>query len=34
MDARYAHLWTLREGLGVSVDAYYDPERALAEVRD
>jgi uncharacterized protein len=34
VDARYAHLWTLRDGLGVAVDAYYDPERALAEVRD
>jgi len=33
VDARYAHLWTLRDGLGAEVDAYYDPEVALAELR-
>lgn len=27
--ARYAHLWTVREGRGAEVDAFYDPERAL-----
>ncbi len=33
VDARYAHLWTLRDGVGVRVDAYYDRDaarRALA----
>lgn len=32
VDARYAHVWTMRDGLGAAVDAYYDPELALAEV--
>jgi uncharacterized protein len=31
--ARYAHLWTMREGLGASVDAFYDVEKALRELR-
>jgi ketosteroid isomerase-like protein len=31
--ARYAHLWTMREGLGASVDAFYDTERAVRELR-
>ena len=31
--ARYAHVWTMREGLGAAVDAFYDPERALGELR-
>ena len=31
--ARYAHLWTMREGLGVEVDAFYDVEKALRELR-
>jgi uncharacterized protein len=31
--ARYAHLWTMRERLGVEVDAFYDLEKALAELR-
>jgi ketosteroid isomerase-like protein len=30
--ARYAHLWTLRDGLGAVVDAYYDPECALRDL--
>ena len=30
--ARYAHLWTIRDGLGAEVDAFYDPERALREL--
>ena len=30
VDARYAHLWTMREGLGVRVDAYYERADALA----
>jgi len=29
VNAHYAHLWTMRDGLGVEVDAYYDPEKAL-----
>ena len=34
VDARYAHVWTLRDGLGVRVDAYRDQaeaREALAE---
>ena len=30
VDARYAHVWQLRDGLGVRVDAYYDRAEALA----
>ena len=26
LDTRYAHVWTMRDGLGVRVDAYRDPE--------
>jgi uncharacterized protein len=33
VDARYAHLWTLRDGLGVRVDAYYDRNEALSALR-
>jgi ketosteroid isomerase-like protein len=29
VDARYAHVWTMRDGKGVRVDAYYDREEAL-----
>jgi ketosteroid isomerase-like protein len=32
VSARYAHLWTMRDGLGIEVDAYYDPEKALREL--
>jgi uncharacterized protein len=32
VSARYAHLWSLRGGLGAEVDAYYDPEKALREL--
>jgi ketosteroid isomerase-like protein len=32
VNARYAHLWKLRDGLGAEVDAYYDPERALRDL--
>jgi len=32
VDARYAHVWTLREGQGVRVDAYYERENALAAI--
>jgi ketosteroid isomerase-like protein len=31
--ANYAHLWTMREGLGVAVEAFYDTEQALRELR-
>jgi ketosteroid isomerase-like protein len=37
VDAQYAHIWTLRDGLGVRVDAYRDQaeaRRALAETSD
>ena len=33
VDARYAHVWTLRDGLGVRVDAYYDRDAALRAIR-
>jgi uncharacterized protein len=26
LDTRYAHMWTMRDGLGVRVDAYREPE--------
>lgn len=29
VDARYAHLWTMRNGKGVRVDAYYDRDQAI-----
>jgi ketosteroid isomerase-like protein len=32
VNARYAHLWTLRDGRGGEVAAYYDPEKALHEL--
>lgn len=32
VDARYAHVWTMRDGLGARVDAYYDREAALAAI--
>jgi ketosteroid isomerase-like protein len=33
VDARYAHVWTIRDGLGVRVDAYYDRDAALRAIR-
>jgi uncharacterized protein len=33
VDARYAHVWTLRDGLGVRVDAYYDRDAALEAIK-
>jgi ketosteroid isomerase-like protein len=30
VDAGYAHLWTVSEGRGVRVDAFYDRDEALA----
>jgi uncharacterized protein len=32
VDARYAHVWTLSDGRGVRVDAYYDRDEALAAI--
>jgi ketosteroid isomerase-like protein len=32
VDARYAHVWRLRGGRGVRVDAYYDRDDALAAI--
>ena len=32
VDQRYAHVWTMRGGVGVRVDAYYDRDRALASL--
>jgi ketosteroid isomerase-like protein len=29
VEARYAHLWTMEDGRGVRVDAYFDPGEAL-----
>jgi uncharacterized protein len=34
VDARYAHVWTMREGRGVRVDAYYDPEDGLRALEE
>ena len=33
VDARYAHVWTLRDGLAVRVDAFYDRDAALRAIR-
>jgi ketosteroid isomerase-like protein len=33
VQSRYAHLWVIRDGRGVRVDAYYDRESALAALR-
>jgi ketosteroid isomerase-like protein len=30
VDARYAHLWTVADGRGVRVDAFYDRDEAVA----
>ena len=34
LDTRYAHVWTMRDGLGVRVDAYRDPEAARSALSD
>jgi ketosteroid isomerase-like protein len=34
VDTRYAHVWTMRGGRGVRVDAYRDPDAALGELGD
>ena len=31
VSANYTHIWTMRDGLGDRVDAYYDSEAALRE---
>ena len=31
VSARYVHVWTMRDGRGAEVDAYYDAEKALRE---
>ena len=33
VESRYAHLWTMREGRGQRVDAYYDRDSALAALQ-
>jgi ketosteroid isomerase-like protein len=33
VESRYAHLWTMRGGKGVRVDAYADPSAALDALR-
>jgi uncharacterized protein len=33
VDARYAHVWTVRDGAGVRVDAYDDREAALRAIK-
>src|SRR5512132_1543556 len=30
VDARYAHLWTVSDGRGIRVEAFYDRDEALA----
>ena len=32
VDTRYAHVWTMRDGRGVRVDAYRTPEAGLREL--
>jgi ketosteroid isomerase-like protein len=32
IETRYAHAWTLRDGLGVAVDAYRDADAALEAI--
>lgn len=34
VEARYAHVWTMREGKGVRVDAYADRELAIKSISD
>jgi uncharacterized protein len=33
VEARYAHIWTMRDGRGVRVDAYDDTAKALEALR-
>ena len=32
VESSYAHVWTMRGGLGVRVDAFYEREKALAAI--
>ena len=32
VDASYAHIWTMRDGLGARVDAFYERDEALAAI--
>lgn len=34
VEARYAHVWTMRQGKGVRIDAYADRELALKVISD
>ena len=34
LDTRYAHVWTMRDGLGVRVEAYRDPASARSALAD
>lgn len=34
LDTRYAHVWTMRDGLGVRVDAYRDPAAARSALAE
>ena len=34
LDTRYAHVWTMRDGLGIRVDAYRDPEAVRSVLAD
>ena len=34
VEGRYAHLWTMRDGKGVRVDAYADPTVALEALKE
>jgi ketosteroid isomerase-like protein len=31
VNARYVHVWKMRDGRGIEVDAYYDAEKALRD---
>jgi ketosteroid isomerase-like protein len=33
VEARYAHLWTMRQGRGVRIDTYTDRNEALEALR-
>lgn len=33
VDARYAHLWTVSDGRGIRVEAFYDRDEALAALK-
>ena len=33
VEGRYAHLWTMRDGRAVRVDAYFNPDEGLEALR-